>query len=218
MAPETKLTLELYDKEYSHLPLDPSQPFLFILDEIFDQGFFSKYKDLIATGRGQACGVEFWIQKKLAKKIYGLLGGTYFRTQYKDFSGKWRNRIFDNRIKFVVDGGWKINKNWEASLKWHFSGGIPATPFNEEMSKKVGRGIVEENRASEHRLPPNHSLSFRLDRRFHFRSSNLVIYLSIWNLDNRKNVACCYWNINEQKSDHRYQWGILPVLGLEFEF
>lgn len=218
LAPETKMTLEFYDKEYRSLPLDPNQPFLFILDEIFDQGFFSKHEDLMSTGQGRAYGVEFWIQKKLARKIYGLLGGTYFHTQYKDLSGKWRNRIFDNRIKFVVDGGWKISKNWEASLKWHYSGGMPSTPFDEQLSKKVTRGIIDENRTSEFRLPAYHSLSVRLDRRFYFRSSNLVIYLSIWNLYNRKNVAYCYWNVIEQKPDYRYQWGILPVLGLEFEF
>ena len=35
LTKNTRLTIEVYDKEYEHVPLDPNQPLLFILDEFF---------------------------------------------------------------------------------------------------------------------------------------------------------------------------------------
>ena len=61
-------------------------------------------------------------------------------------------------------------------------------------------------------------MNVRFDRRFHFRSTNLIFYLSVWNVYNHKNIAQYFWNDKEQKQDVIYQWLILPVFGLEYEF
>ena len=49
-------------------------------------------------------------------------------------------------------------------------------------------------------------------------NSNLILYLSLWNAYNRKNVATYYWNEIENKPDFTYQFRMLPVLGVEYEF
>jgi len=68
------------------------------------------------------------------------------------------------------------------------------------------------------RYPDYHSLNIRVDRRFHFRGSSMVVYFSVWNVYNRDNMLNYYWNDIDQSTDTEYQWGILPVFGLEFEF
>ena len=55
-------------------------------------------------------------------------------------------------------------------------------------------------------------------RRILFRGSNLTIYLSLWNVLNRRNVAAVYWNKLGRKPGEITGWGLLPVLGVEFEF
>ncbi|MCK7535749.1 MAG: hypothetical protein MZV63_34550 [Marinilabiliales bacterium] len=58
----------------------------------------------------------------------------------------------------------------------------------------------------------------RVDRRFNFRGTALVTYASIWNVYNRRNIAAVYWNSVTGNEDRILQWGIMPVIGLEYEF
>ena len=68
------------------------------------------------------------------------------------------------------------------------------------------------------RLPDYHSLNVRVDKRFYFSGSNLILYLSVWNAYGRENISQFVWNQDEKKVDKQLQWSTLPVLGLEFEF
>ena len=158
------------------------------------------------------------LQKKLARKIYGLISGSYFRARYKDYDGIWRDRIYDNRYMITIEGGYKPNSRWEFGLRWVYAGGAPYTPFDVSASQAANRGIYDTERINEERLPDYHSLNLRIDRRFNFRRSNLIVYLSIWNVYARQNVASYYWNEIRNQQDTFNQWGTLPALGLEFEF
>lgn len=215
---DIRLTIEVYDKEYAHFPLDPEQPSLFIFDEVYYGGFFSEHGNLSDTGRARSYGIEFMIQKKLADKLYGVISSSYFRTRYKGLDGLWRNRVYDNQYIFSIEGGYKPNKHWEIGMKWNYAGGAPYTPYDIEASTEANSGIYDLAHINAKRLPAYHTLNLRVDKRFYFGASNLIIYFSVWNVFNRKNVAAYYWNTIENKPDVVNQWGILPALGIEFEF
>jgi hypothetical protein len=214
LTENTKLTLEVYLKNYKNFPMDPLQPALFIIDGTF----FDNYGALVDNGEAVSRGVEIMIQKKLAKDFYGLASATFFRSRYKDGDQVWRNRNYDNRVAFSFEGGYKPNRKWEFSLRWIYAGGVPYTPFEIEKSKANHRAVYDETRINEVRYPDYHSMNLRFDRRFNFSNSNLVFYMSAWNIYNRKNIANYFWNDKEQKQDQVYQWQILPIFGLEFEF
>ena len=219
LTENTKLTVELYQKSYDHFPLDPTQPTLFLMDELYYRyGFFFNHERLIDTGKASSRGLEIMLQKKLAEKIYGLASASYFRSKYRDGNGTWRERVFDNRAIFSLEGGYKPNNKWEFSLRWIYAGGPPYTPFNLQASQDLNRAVLDENRINEARYPDYHSLNIRFDRRFHFSGSNLVFYFSVWNAYNRKNIATFFWNEVEKKEDIIYQWSLLPIFGLEYEF
>ncbi len=158
------------------------------------------------------------IQKKLAENFYGLVSASYFRSRYKGIDGIWRDRDFDNRVTFSIEGGYKPNNKWEFSTRWIYAGGVPYTPFDIEKSKQNNRVVYDENKINEDRYPDYHSMNIRFDRRFNFSKSNIVFYLSVWNTYNRKNIANYFWNDKEQKQDEVYQWGLLPIFGVEYEF
>jgi hypothetical protein len=219
LTENTKLSIEIYEKEYDNFPLDPTTPPLFILDELFYRyGFFFNHEELDDNGKAYSRGIELMIQKKLAKNVYGLLSGSYFRTRYKDFDEIWRDRVFDNRLLFSAEGGYKPNNKWEFSLRWIYAGGPPYTPFDIAASESINRAVFDQNKINEARYPDYHSLNIRFDRRFHFSGSNLIFYFSVWNAYNRKNVASYYWNETDNRQDTIYQWSLLPVFGLEYEF
>ncbi len=216
---DTRLTLEGYYKTYDNFPLDPAQPQLFIIDEVsYRHGLYLIHESLVDNGEARSAGVELTIQKKLARDFYGLVSGAYFRSEYRDFDGKWRDRIFDNRYLFAIEGGYKPGDTWEFSLRWIYAGGAPTTPFDMEATRELNRGVLDESRVNEERLPDYHSLNLRVDKRFNFESSNLILFLSIWNVYGRENLAAYEWNEVDREIEEISQWGTLPVLGLEFEF
>ncbi len=215
---ETKLTAEVYQKEYYDFPVDPADPSLFLVDEIFYRnGLYFGHSALTNGGRARSRGVELTVQKKLASEFYGLASAAFFRTEYQGADGVWRRRVFDNQMILSVEGGYKPNAEWEFSARWIFAGGTPYTPFDLSRSAQARRGVFDPSRINAERYPAYHSLNIRFDKRFHFSNSNLVVYLSAWNAYNRKNVANYFWNEKENAQDTIYQWNLLPVFGVEYE-
>lgn len=214
-----KLTTETYYKKYKNMPIDPSQKNLFLIDEYYyREGMIFNHEILNDNGIARSTGIEITVQKKLKKNFYGLAGFSYSISQYKDTEGKWRNRVYDNRLIVSFALGYKLNTNWEFSMRWVYAGGRPYTPFDVSKSIELNRGILDNSKINTERLPSYHSLNVRVDRRFNFVNTNLIFYLSVWNIYNRKNIASYFWNQNEKKQKAITQWGILPIFGIEYEF
>ncbi|MFA7418790.1 MAG: TonB-dependent receptor [Melioribacteraceae bacterium] len=214
----TRLTLEFYNKSYYDFPVDPTQPNLFLFDQAAMENLFLPHQQLLSKGRANSKGVELTIQKKLAKDFYGLLSGSYSKATYEGYNGIKYDRIYDNRFNFAIEGGYKPNESWEFSLRWLYAGGAPYTPFNEAASRAAYKGILDESKTNSSRLPDFHSLNIRADKRFHFQSSTLIVYLSVWNAYARENIAAYTWNEIDNKPDKEKMWGLLPIFGIEFEF
>ncbi|RMH56747.1 MAG: TonB-dependent receptor [Bacteroidetes bacterium] len=222
LAEHTRVTVEVYDKHYRRFPLDPAQPSLFLVDELFYQvqpiSLLLGHGPLVATGQARTRGVEAMLQKKLADRVYGMVSGAYFRSRYRGADGLWRNRVFDSRVLFTIEGGYKPGHRHEVSMKWSYAGGAPFTPFDEAASQAAGRGIFDAARINTARLPAYHALNLRYDRRFHFRRATLITYLSVWNVYDRRNIAGYYWDEVANRRRAVEQFGLLPILGVEFEF
>jgi hypothetical protein len=113
---------------------------------------------------------------------------------------------------------YKYNSNWEFSLRWIYAGGPPYTPFNLTESQQTNRAVLDDQKINAARYPAYHSLNIRADRRYFFTNSNLVFYVSLWNAYNRKNIGAYFWDVYEKRPGTIYQWGLLPIFGIEFEF
>lgn len=219
LAPDTRLLVEAYRKDYARMPMDPAQPELFPIDELFyDYGFLSAHPDLVAAGKARAEGIEAVLRKKLSGDVYGLVSGALTRSRYRGLDETWRERTVDNRYIVGLEGGWKASDRWELSARWLFAGGPPYTPMDTVASWAAGRAVLDSTRVNDSHYPEYHSLNLRVDRRFLFRRSALTAYLSVWNAYNRYNVAAYYWNPVTRTTAPIRQWGLLPILGLEYEF
>jgi len=215
---ETRLTIELYQKDYSYLPVDPQQPNNFLFDEVVTSGIFTAHSQLQSSGKAYSRGIEAIIQKKLAKDFYGMISASYSVAKYKDITGNWKNRIYDNRFNFNIEGGYKLNSEWEFSTRFIYAGGAPYTPFDIALSEQYNKGIIDMSKANAVRLPSYHSLNIRADKRFYFEKTNLVVFLSIWNVYNHENVSGYSWNEVNNKLAKEVGWNTIPVFGIEYEF
>ncbi len=218
LTENTKLTIEMYEKQYRNFPMDPSQSSQFLFDEAVVQSIFMSHTELVSEGKANSRGIEVTVQKKLAQNIYGLIAGSYSRSTYNGLDGTSYNRIYDNKFNFSVEGGYRPNESWEFSTRWIYAGGAPYTPFDEQASLLAHKGVYDQSKLNALRLPDFHSLNLRVDRRFHFQSTTLVTYLSIWNVYGRKNVAAYYWDEVNDIVRAEYMWGTLPVFGVKYEF
>lgn len=218
LTESTKLTVEIYNKDYSDFPVDPSQQNHFLFDQAVTENLFLVHSSLLSNGEANSKGIEITIQKKLAKDFYGLIAGSYSKASYRGLNNVWYDRIYDNRFNFAIEGGYKPNNDWEFSLRWLYAGGAPYTPFNETASRASFKGVLDETNVNSERLPDFHSLNIRADKRFHFEKTTMIVYLSIWNTYARENIAAYSWNEIDNKPDKEKMWGLLPVFGIEYEF
>jgi len=218
LSEETKLTLELFNKNYSNFPVDPLQPGVFLLDESVRNHIFLEHENLVGHGEAYSRGIEIIVQKKFAKDFYGMISGSYSTAKYKALESSWYNRIYDNRYNFAVEGGYKPSHTWELSMRWIYAGGRPYTPINEAASLSTGYEMIDKNNINSERMPDYHSFNIRFDKRFLFDNSNIVLYLSIWNVYGRENISEYYWDEVNQKKESSTGWGMLPIFGVEWEF
>ena len=57
-----------------------------------------------------------------------------------------------------------------------------------------------------------------MDRRWAFSGLQLDVYLDVQNVYNRRNVTDVFWNPRTQQPEFNESLGILPSIGVNFEF
>jgi hypothetical protein len=219
LGQDVQLTLEAYDKRYSDHPMSPDYPYWFVIDDVNgDEDRFWDYGALVGEGRAYARGVELTLQKKISKKLYGLVNLTYYRARYRDLMGFWRNRLFDNRFIVCLSGGYKLSRTWEINVRYTLAGNKAFTTVDEEMSIQSGFPYVRLEDIMAGHLNDYQNFSIRVDKRFSFRGSNLIVFLGALNLFNHKNELYRFWDIYGNQYLSGYMWETIPFIGFEFEF
>jgi hypothetical protein len=219
LGKDVQLTLEAYDKRYSDHPMSPAYPYWFVIDDVNgDEDRFWEYGALVGEGRAYARGVELTLQKKISKRLYGLVNLTYYRARYRDLMGFWRNRLFDNRFIVCLSGGYKPSRTWEINVHWTLAGNKAFTTVDEEMSIQHGFPYIRLENIMAGHLNNYENFSFRVDKRFSFRGSNLIAFLGAWNLFNHKNELYRFWDYMGNQYQSGYMWETIPYIGFEFEF
>lgn len=218
-APHSRLTLDVYEKRYSSFPLSAAVPWRFVIDDVAgDDSSFDFYGPLVDSGSGSSRGFELLYQRRMAGGFHALVGGSLFRSRYRDLSGVWRNRTFDNRFVLNASLGWRPSREWETGLRFVLAGGRAVVPIDEGASAAAGYTVWDTAQAMEDHLPSCHALDLRVDRRFYFRKTSLSAYLSVWNAYDHDNVRSLFWSPVTHRVEAEHQWGILPVIGLQYSF
>ena len=215
----TLFSLEVYRKNYDQYPVasDPAYSFFSTANSGSQYGSVGG-RALVSKGQGRAYGVEVLLQKKLVQGLYGLVSYSWSRIEHKALDGIYRAGEFDNRLVANVLLGYRLNKNWEFSLKWRYAGGRPYTPFDEALSRAVGQGILDVSRVNGERVAAYKRLDLRYDYRKYFKNLVLISYFSIENVLNIKNDGLVLWNKNTATTTVTRQTGFLPVGGVRLEF
>ena len=210
------LKIEGFIKDYSNYPVSTLRPYLILANTgagFSDDNYTSLGLDpLQSSGKGLTKGVEFSVQKKLSDTpFYGIMSLTISKSNFTPLDGIERAGLYDQNALFNISGGYKFSSEWEGSFKFRFASGSPYTLFDINGNQSVSD-------YNSRRLIPTHSLDLRIDKRWNFSSSVLIIYLDIQNIYNRKNTNSVRWDPRIMKVDESSSIGILPSLGISLEF
>ncbi len=219
VADWARLNVETFYKRYKNLPMDPTQPTAFILDElVYNYGVFPGHVPLVASGESRVTGLEVATETSVGKTLRLFLSGSWSSAKYLDYHGTWRHRVIDNEIAFDLESQWQPTPAWQLSARWVFGGGRPYTPYNVSMSKLFGGAVYLHREANTVRYPDYHSLNIRIQREFTFSGSNLIVYSELWNSYDRSNIAGQYWDSDDNEITTVQQFPRLPIIGLEYQF
>jgi hypothetical protein len=216
---DVKLSLEGYVKQYSNYPASTVRRYLVLANTGAgfggsQDGYASFGLDpLVSAGSGEAHGLELFLQKKLSEvPCYGLVSISWNEAQFKALDGISRSSSFDQRWIINVGGGYILNELWEFSGKFRIATGRPYTPY-------LPGGIQNVAAYNTVRIDANHSLDVRVDRRWNFNDWNLITYIDIQNIYNRKAVDVPVYDArtNEVKQTGG-SIGLLPSIGVSAEF
>jgi len=118
-----------------------------------------------------------------------------------------------------------FSDDMEISFKWRYSSGNNTTPrvFTTAEQRREGGAVwgkgtwVASGDINSQRYPAFHRLDVAFNSRFNFQGWNLVMVLSVQNLYARDNIAGKSYS-SDGTFDYVYQYGFLPVVGIEAEF
>lgn len=137
------------------------------------------------TGKGEAYGFEFFAQKKLTDKFFGILSYTYYNSSYSGLNGVMTPSSWDNRHLLSLTWGYKFPRNWELGLKFRYQGGAPYTPFDETASRtnflSQGLGILDYSQLNTKRLRSFHSSDVRIDKKYNLKNTTIDLFLDVTN-------------------------------------
>ncbi len=215
---DTKVSLEIYRKNYSDYAASTVQPYLVLASTGAgfggaQEGFASfGIVPLTSVGKGYAQGAELFVQKKLSDvPCYGTAGATWSEAYFAGRDGVYRPGAYDQRWIVNLGGGYLFGEEWEVSAKFRLSTGRPYTPY-------LPTGLLDTSRINSARTEVNHSLDLRVDKRWNFARWNLITYLDVQDVYNHKFTDIPRWDLRTQQPVFDTGIGLLPSVGVSAEF
>lgn len=187
----TRFTLEGFYKKYSNYPVSINDGI-----SLANKGteFGATGNELVnQEGKGRAYGIEFFVQQKLTRKLFGVFSYTFYRSEFTGIDGNYTSASWDNRSLISLTAGYKFNKNWELGVKFRYQGAAPYTPYDEVASRlnfqTLGTGIFNFAQVNSERLPAFHSGDIRIDKKWNYKKTTLDLFLDIQNFYNAQNIG-----------------------------
>jgi len=236
-----RMTVEGFYKDYSNYPFSIRDQ-INLANKGSDFGVVGN-EAVVSIGKGRAYGFEFMNQTRLDNGFSLLLSYTYVRSEFKDKKGEYIPSSWDSRHLLTLTTSKSFGTKWVAGLKWRFSGGLPYTPYNLEVSSVKdawdiqNRAYLDYNQINSQRYGIFHQLDIRVDRKFFFPKWSFMMYVDIQNFYNfQVQSQSDYLRVKDENGNYktytdangvvRYELKqleslsgtVLPTIGMMIEF
>lgn len=219
LGDELKVQLEVYGKRYGSYPTRVYRPQAVLSPSGFDDATTDipfGLEPLSSLGTGDAYGAEIFVQKKLGiTPFYGQLSASFNRTRFTALDGSTSRGAFDTPVLANAVLGWRPNARWEVATRVRGASGLPLTPFTLDGPQA---GTLDFTRYNAQRLDAFFAADIRVDRRFTFGRQQLIAFLDLQNVTARANRGAPQWNPRLRAVEQSDGIGLLPTIGLNWEF
>ncbi|MES2567955.1 MAG: TonB-dependent receptor [Bacteroidota bacterium] len=198
---------EIYYKWYDQLPVNSEKHFSSF-------NYFNEYLNIPLTQNGKAkvSGVDFIFEKQF-KGFYIIPSVSIYNSSYTTGGDTYYDGRFNTNYNAVLTTG------KEFRLK-------DGRKFLSADLRAISRNGYKETRTNDPDNQYHYDVQlpsyFRIDLRFSYRKnrerSTVIWALDIQNASNTKNVAYHYYDSFTQKTETRYQLGLIPVLSYKILF
>jgi hypothetical protein len=186
-----RFTAEGFYKDYANVPVSISKGIS--LANLGGDFNVLGNEAVVTNGKGRAYGFEFFAQKKLTNKFFGILSYTFYRSEYAGLDNKLIASSWDNRHLLSVTWGYKFKRNIELGLKFRYQGGAPYSPYDEAASQtnflSQGQGIFDYSKLNSLSLGGYNSSDLRIDKKWNFKKMTIDLFLDVTNWYIAKNPA-----------------------------
>lgn len=231
-------SLEGFYKSYSNYPFSVNDS-ISLATKGADYGTVGD-EELRSTGIGRAYGFEFLSRGRIDNKLNYIFAYTYVVSEAGEDKEDLVPTAWDSRHIISTTLTYNFGKNWSVGSKWRFSGALPYTPYDMELSANIdawdsqGGAYLDYGRLNSERLSAFHQLDLRIDKRFYFNKWSLMLYLDIENLYNFQSEQPDFI-VREKDGDGNYLTNdegteyilrsvantsgtVLPTIGIMMEF
>jgi hypothetical protein len=219
LGADSKVQVELYTKQYADYPVRAWRPVAVLQPTGFDDASTDipfGLEPLVSEGRGRASGVELFAQRRLgALPVYGQVAASFNRTTFTGLAGSAERGAFDTPVLVNAVLGWRPSARLEIAGRARAASGLPETPFSTEGPTA---GTLDFGRYHALRGATFAALDLRVDRRFTFGRTQLIAFLDLQNVTGRQVPGRARWNAREQRVERGEGLGVLPTIGLNWEF
>ncbi len=216
---DLKVQLEVYGKRYGDYPTRVFRPQAVLSPSGFDDASSDipfGLEPLTSAGTGSSFGAELFVQKKLADSpFYGQAAISVNKTTFRALSGGSTRGAFDTPLLGNGVVGWRPNARWEVAARVRGATGLPVTPF---VLTGERAGTLDFIRYNAERLDAFFAADVRVDRRFIFGGRQLIGFVDLQNITGRANQGAPQWNPRLRAPERSEGIGLLPTIGLNWEF
>ena len=185
------------------------------------QADFSEWeKSILTGGKGNAYGMEFFVQRNEGK-WNGMMSYTlsWSNRQFEQLNhGRVFPSLYDRRHVFNIVGWYEIGKGWSASAQWVFNSGsaftLPEGLVNRNPYFLNYLAYGDKNNA---RLPNYHRLDLSIKHEWqNYKKKTRYLSFNIYNTYNRKNATFLFVENNRLKQ--KSEFPLLPSMSLGTKF
>jgi hypothetical protein len=173
------------------------------------------------NGKGRNYGVESTLEKKFMNKLYFLVSGSWYKSEFRLEEGSYQPTRFNGNFTSSLNGGkeWsKRNKTFGIHTRVLYLGGLRQPFIDPIQSQTYGTTVYSNSNEFAVKLP-NY---FRIDLRASWRKNKpgytRTISIDIQNLTAQQNLAYRYFDTYTQRVEKKNQLGLIPVLVYRIDF
>lgn len=209
------------------------------------EGYYKKYDNLVGRLRefgrqmqiftpaetAEAKGLDIFATQAVSSRLTWGLGYAYGIAE-ETSENQTIYRQYDRRHSIFLSFSQQIASTWHLYFSWRFHTGDPRTPLeHSNVFSDDGNTIIACDRqfgeTHTERLPPYHSLDFRITKRSPYRRWTFTWYIQVLNLYNNTNVdQYAFGEMRDEETDaitdcvidEEPLFPIVPTLGITVTF